>query len=191
MKKLIVVSIMIMSFISISCNKNLKTIVEMKTNFGTITLELYNNKAPKTVENFIKYAKAKRYDGTIFHRVISSFMIQGGGFTPDMTKTKSFAPIKNEADNGLTNDRGTIAMARTNDINSATNQFFINVKDNISLNHGFRGQFGYCVFGKVIAGMKVVDQIREVDTEIRDHYRDVPADDVVIQSIIIVKTISK
>ena len=130
------------------------TRVQMKTTFGTITLELDGEKAPKTVENFLNYVKDGFFDGTIFHRVIDNFMIQGGGFDTEMRQKPTMDPIENEADNGLTNDRGTIAMARTMDPNSATAQFFINVKDNDFLNHTGKNMqgWGYAVFGKVTEG---------------------------------------
>ena len=135
----------------------------MKTNRGDIVLELDRAKAPISVENFLTYVEGEHYNGTIFHRVIRNFMIQGGGYTPVMTKKATLPPIKNEANNGLNNRRGTIAMARTNAVDSATSQFFINVKDNGFLDHGARG-FGYAVFGKVIEGMDVVDAISTVAT---------------------------
>jgi peptidyl-prolyl cis-trans isomerase B (cyclophilin B) len=159
--------------------------VEMKTNHGTIVLELYADKAPETVANFVQYAKDGFYNGTIFHRVIPGFMIQGGGFEPGMQQKQTRAPIKNEADNGLKNDAGTIAMARTSDPNSATAQFFINVKDNEFLNYRSPTPqgWGYCVFGKVVEGMDVVHDIEHVATGNRAGHQDVPVDDVVIESV--------
>lgn len=141
--------------------------VLMKTTKGDIILELYPDKAPITVENFLSYVDDKFYDGTIFHRVISDFMIQGGGYTEDFTKKPSRSPIKNEANNGLKNERGTIAMARTNEPHSATNQFFINHIDNSFLDHTAKTEegYGYCVFGKVIQGMDVIDAIAAVPTD--------------------------
>jgi len=141
--------------------------VLMKTTKGDIILELYPDKAPITVENFLSYVDDKFYDGTIFHRVIADFMIQGGGYTEDFTKKPSRQPIENEADNGLKNKRGTIAMARTNEPHSATNQFFINHVDNSSLDHTAKTEegYGYCVFGKVIQGLDVVDAIAGVPTD--------------------------
>ena len=141
--------------------------VLMKTTKGDIILELYPDKAPITVENFLSYVDDKFYDGTIFHRVISDFMIQGGGYTEDFTKKPSRSPTKNEANNGLKNERGTIAMARTNEPHSATNQFFINHIDNSFLDHTAKTEegYGYCVFGKVIQGMDVVDAIAAVSTD--------------------------
>ena len=161
------------------------TKVIMKTSMGDIHLELDNKKAPKTVENFLNYVDAKFYDGTIFHRVIDGFMIQGGGFTPDMNQKTAKAPIKNEADNGLKNDLGTIAMARTGDPHSATAQFFINVKDNDFLNYrssDTRG-WGYAVFGKVTKGMDVVNKIKAVETQNVKQFQNVPKEPVVILSV--------
>jgi peptidyl-prolyl cis-trans isomerase B (cyclophilin B) len=163
-------------------------VVLVSTSMGDIKVELFKDKAPKTVENFLSYVNEKFYDGTIFHRVIPRFMIQGGGFTPDMKQKATHAPIANEAGNGLKNDLGTIAMARTSDINSATAQFFINVKDNDFLNHkddSLQG-FGYCVFGKVIEGSKVVQKIEGVSTDSKGMYEDVPVEPVVIKSVKVV-----
>jgi len=159
--------------------------VKMETSMGEITLELDGNKAPDTVANFVEYAKSGFYDGTIFHRVIPGFMIQGGGFEADMKQKKTSAPIKNEADNGLKNDTGTIAMARTSDPNSATAQFFINVKDNGFLNHTaptVQG-WGYAVFGKVTDGIDVVHAIEKVNTTIRSGMQDVPSETVMINKV--------
>ena len=159
--------------------------VHMQTNKGTIVLELDADKAPETVANFLEYARAGFYDGTIFHRVIPGFMIQGGGFEPGMRQKSTRAPIKNEADNGLTNDLGTIAMARTPDPHSATAQFFINAKDNGFLNFTRANAqgWGYCVFGKVVEGLDVVKEIEGVETTMRAGHQDVPQDDVVIESV--------
>jgi peptidyl-prolyl cis-trans isomerase B (cyclophilin B) len=157
----------------------------MQTNKGTIVLELNADKAPKTVENFLNYAKKGFYDGTIFHRVIDGFMIQGGGMEPGMREKSTDAPIQNEANNGLANERGTIAMARTPDPHSATAQFFINVSDNDFLN--FRAEttdgWGYCVFGKVVEGMDVVDEIRKVETGSFGFHQDVPKEDIIIEKM--------
>ena len=157
--------------------------IKLTTNHGVIALELDAEKAPKSVANFIAYVEAGHYDGTIFHRVIDGFMIQGGGMSAGMKEKGTNAPIENEAGNGLKNDRGTIAMARTNDPHSATAQFFINVKDNDFLN--FRASsgsgWGYCVFGKVVEGMDVVDKIRAVKTGNKGFHQDVPVEDVVIE----------
>jgi peptidyl-prolyl cis-trans isomerase A (cyclophilin A) len=158
--------------------------VLIKTSKGDITLELFADKAPITVKNFLSYVDAKFYDGTIFHRVIKNFMIQGGGFTPEFLQKAAKAPIKNEAANGLKNLRGTIAMARTNEIDSATSQFFINYVDNSSLDHADDAEhFGYAVFGKVISGMDVVDAIASVPTMTKGMYRDVPRETITIISI--------
>ena len=163
--------------------------VEMETSKGKFVIELYTEKAPDTVKNFLTYVDTKFYDGTIFHRVIPNFMIQGGGFTPDMKQKSAGAPIKNEADNGLKNDRGTIAMARTNDPHSATAQFFINTVNNDFLNHKSKTTqgWGYVVFGKVISGMDLVDAISSVKTVTRGSYRDVPAETIEIRSAVVLK----
>ena len=163
--------------------------VEMETSKGKIVIELSADKAPETVKNFLTYVDAKFYDGTIFHRVIPKFMIQGGGFTADMKRKSGSAPIKNEADSGLKNDRGTIAMARTGNPHSATAQFFINTVNNDFLNHKSKTQqgWGYAVFGKVIAGMDVVDAISAVKTTTSGGYRDVPAETVEIRSVRVLK----
>ena len=163
-------------------NKNPKVMIE--TSKGNITVELYPDKAPKTVENFLSYVDSKFYDGTIFHRVIPGFMVQGGGFQKGMVDKLTLSPIKNEAGNGLSNTKGTLAMARTNVVDSATAQFFINVADNPFLNHRDDSQqgFGYCVFGKVTDGMDVVEAIKSVPTHSVGYYEDVPVDDVVILS---------
>jgi peptidyl-prolyl cis-trans isomerase B (cyclophilin B) len=152
---------------------------------GDIEAELYADKAPKSVENFLAYAKAGHYDGTVFHRVIKDFMIQGGGMTPDMNQKSTKPPIKNEADNGIKNTTGTLAMARTSVVDSATSQFFINVKDNTSLDHkGKTPQgYGYAVFGKVVSGMDVVRKIEGVATTSKGMHQDVPKDPVVIESV--------
>jgi len=159
--------------------------VVIETSRGDITVELNAEKAPLTVANFLSYVDEKFFDGTIFHRVIANFMIQGGGMTPDMRQKPTKPPVKNEADNGLKNDRGTIAMARTGVVDSATAQFFINVENNTFLN--FRGKtpdaYGYAVFGVVTAGLEVVDAIRAVKTTSKGHHDDVPSDPVVIKTI--------
>ena len=159
--------------------------VIIETSEGSITAELDEAKAPISVANFLKYADEKFYDGTIFHRVIKDFMIQGGGFTPDMKQKETHEPIRNEAGNGLTNQRGTLAMARTSVVDSATSQFFINTVDNSFLNHRDEtaAGFGYAVFGKVVDGMDVVDRIRSVPTRTANRFQDVPSKTVVIQSI--------
>jgi peptidyl-prolyl cis-trans isomerase A (cyclophilin A) len=162
-------------------------VVVMETSLGNIKIELFQKEAPISVKNFLEYTNSGFYNGTIFHRVISGFMIQGGGFTPDMTPKKANAPIKNEATNGLKNDRGTIAMARTSDPNSATAQFFINVVDNANLNRPNPDGNGYAVFGKVTEGMDVVDKIRSVKTGTNRGFRDVPDPVVMIKSVKIQK----
>ncbi|MFF4710575.1 peptidylprolyl isomerase [Streptomyces eurythermus] len=158
--------------------------VELNTSAGRIVLELNDAEAPKTVENFLAYVRSGHYDGTIFHRVINNFMIQGGGFTPDMKQKPTEAPIQNEADNGLKNDNYTVAMARTNDPHSATAQFFINVSDNAFLNHTSKSPngWGYAVFGRVTEGQNVVDAIKGVKTGSRQGHQDVPTEPVVIES---------
>ncbi len=160
--------------------------VEMDTTKGKIILELAADKAPKTVENFLAYVDTGFYDGTIFHRVIPNFMIQGGGFTAEMKRKEARAPIDNEADNGLRNERGTIAMARTSNPHSATAQFFINTRNNDSLNHREKSPqgWGYAVFGRVAEGMDVVAAISGVKTVTRGPFRDVPADPVVIRKAV-------
>lgn len=162
--------------------------IVLHTNKGDIKLELDAQNAPKTCANFESYVKQGFYDGVIFHRVIENFMIQTGGFEPGMNQKETEAPIANEADNGLSNDRGTIAMARTMVPDSATSQFFINVKDNHFLNHTAKTTegWGYAVFGKVVEGMDVVDAIRTVGTTSRAGHQDVPVDDVIIESAEIV-----
>ena len=163
--------------------------VTMETSLGKITLELYPDKAPVTVANFLSYVDEGFYNGTIFHRVIRGFMIQGGGFTESMQEKPNKAPITNEADNGLKNERGTIAMARTPDPNSATAQFFINAKDNTFLNFKNKSPegYGYCVFGKVTKGLDVVDAIEKTPTTTKGFYQDVPAKPVVIKKAYRVK----
>jgi peptidyl-prolyl cis-trans isomerase A (cyclophilin A) len=151
------------------------------TNYGKITVQLFPEEAPVTVENLLAYVDDGFYDGTIIHRVIPGFVIQGGGFTQDMRQKPTRSPIANEAANGLKNERGTLSMARTQDINSATSQFFINLQDNSVLDHGER-DYGYAVFGKVSDGIDVVDQIASVATTTRGHHADVPVDPVLIES---------
>ena len=159
--------------------------IRFTTNKGVFDVELNEAAAPKTCENFLQYVRAGFYNGTIFHRVISGFMIQGGGFEPGLQQKETKAPIENEANNGLKNDKYTIAMARTNDPHSATSQFFINVADNDFLNHTSptpRG-WGYAVFGKVVAGTDVLDAIAAVRTASRSWYGDVPVEDVVMEKV--------
>ncbi|MGH8565220.1 MAG: peptidylprolyl isomerase [Gammaproteobacteria bacterium] len=158
--------------------------VQLKTTMGDIVVALYPDKSPKTVANFLQYVNDGFYAGTIFHRVIDGFMIQGGGFTIDFVQKPTGAAIENEAGNGVKNTRGTLAMARTGDPHSATTQFFINVADNDSLDHTAPTQsgFGYCVFGEVVEGMDVIDQIRKVPTKSRGPHQDVPLTSIVIES---------
>jgi len=159
--------------------------VLLETNYGDITIELDKEKAPVTVENFLSYVDTGFYDGTIFHRVIDNFMIQGGGFTPNMEQKKTKNPIKNEAKNGLLNEVGTIAMARTNIVDSATSQFFINVNNNDFLDH--KGDnpsgFGYAVFGKVVEGMPVVNRIKAASTTNKSGSQDVPKEPIIIKKV--------
>ena len=163
-------------------NQTENAIVTLKTNEGDIKIELNTEKAPITAENFLRYAEEGFYDGTIFHRVIPNFMIQGGGFTDDMNQKQTHPNIKNEADNGLKNDRGTIAMARTPDPDSASSQFFINLKNNDFLNFKDKSMqgWGYCVFGKVISGMEVVDKIATMKTGTKSGHQDVPMQTITI-----------
>ena len=159
----------------------------METSMGTITLELDDAKAPETVANFVRYAKDGHYDGTIFHRVIDGFMIQGGGFTKDMNQKETREPIRNEAMNGLKNLRGTIAMARTMVVDSATSQFFINLVDNsfLDFQNPTPQGFGYAVFGKVVDGMDVVDQIAKVKTGFSGPHQNVPEEAIVIKKVVL------
>ncbi len=161
--------------------------ITIRTTFGEITLELDAERAPRTVENFLAYARSGHYDGTIFHRVINNFMIQGGGFDTDMNQRPTRDPIENEADNGLVNEFGTIAMARTMDPHSATAQFFINVKDNDFLNHSGKTMqgWGYTVFGRIVGGEDVLEKIRNVPTTSRGGHQDVPKEAVIIESIVV------
>ena len=163
-------------------------VVELDTNMGAIVIELNEEKAPKTVENFLNYVKSGHYDGTIFHRIIDGFMIQGGGMDAEMNEKATNAPVENEADNGLKNDAGTIAMARTQDPHSATSQFFINVKDNDFLNHSGKNMqgWGYTVFGKVTSGMDVIEKMKGVPTGRFGMHADVPTEPVIINSATIV-----
>jgi cyclophilin family peptidyl-prolyl cis-trans isomerase len=166
-------------------NQEINPVVIIKTSKGDIKVELFQDKAPATVKNFLQYVDDKAYNGTIFHRVIDGFMIQGGGFTKDFSQKPTRAPVKNEASNGLKNLKGTLAMARTSDVDSATSQFFINVADNAFLDHKSPTPqgFGYCVFAKVIEGMDVVDKIKAVQTTSRGPYENVPVEAVEIIEI--------
>ena len=157
--------------------------LEVKTSQGMVVIELYQDKAPKTVENFLQYAQDNFFNGTVFHRVIPGFMIQGGGFTPDMKQKETRAPIQNEAKNGLKNETGTLAMARTGDPHSASAQFFINLKDNSFLDYPSRDGWGYAVFGKVVQGMDVVQKIAVVPTGNVGPHQNVPTTPVLIESV--------
>ena len=159
--------------------------IVLNTNYGAITVELNFEKAPISAENFKQYAKDGFYEGTIFHRVIDNFMVQGGGFQTGMAQKDNGSPIENEADNGLSNLTGTLAMARTSDPHSATSQFFINVSDNLFLDHRDKSEqgWGYAVFGRVVDGMKVIDTIKACETGSNAGHQDVPVDDIVIQTI--------
>lgn len=160
--------------------------VMISTSLGDIKVRLNAEKAPISTENFLKYTEKKHYDGTTFHRVIKTFMIQGGGMLPDMKEKETMAPIKNEAKNGLSNQRGTLAMARTNEVDSATSQFFINVVDNPRLDYKSDDHYGYAVFGEVIEGLDVVDKIRDVATTTKGENADVPVETVLIKSVRVV-----
>ncbi len=161
--------------------------IVLETTFGDITIELDHEKAPKTAANFEQYVRDGFYDGTLFHRVIDGFMVQGGGFDENFDQKPTGDPIENEADNGLKNEAGTLAMARTQDPHSATAQFFINVADNAFLNHSGKSiqGWGYCVFGRVVDGMEVVEKIKNVETTRRGMHADVPAEDVVIKKAVV------
>lgn len=188
MKKLLQKFLLLCAALFVLPSAFAQTVVEIQTSQGLILVELNDKKAPDTVANFLNYAKRGFYNGTIFHRVIDGFMIQGGGFTPEMAQKKTNAPIENEAANGVENKRGTIAMARTNDPHSATAQFFINVIDNDFLN--FKAPsgsgWGYCVFGEVKDGMDVIDSIKSVPTGNHGFHQNVPANAVVIEKVEIV-----
>ncbi len=161
--------------------------IRFETSLGDFTIELFEKEAPESVANFTRYIDEGFFDGTIFHRIVPGFVIQGGGFTEDMTQKKTKPPVKNEADNGLKNKRGTLSMARTNDINSATSQFFVNLKDNDFLDHS-RGNFGYAVFAKVTEGMDVIDKIAAVETGRKRGFDDVPVAAVTMKSVRRVKS---
>lgn len=161
--------------------------VKFATTMGDFVVEVAPDKAPKTVENFLQYVNDKHYDGTIFHRVIDNFMVQGGGFVPDMQQKPTRAPVQLEAGNGLKNEVGTVAMARTSDPNSATSQFFINVRDNVALDKPNPDGHGYAVFGKVVSGMDVVSKIKAAQTGTKSPFRDVPVTPIVITSATVLK----
>jgi peptidyl-prolyl cis-trans isomerase A (cyclophilin A) len=156
--------------------------IRFETSLGDFTIEFYEKEAPESVANFMRYIDDGFFDGTIFHRIVPGFVIQGGGFTEDMSQKRTKPPVKNEADNGLKNSRGTLSMARTNDINSATSQFFVNLKDNDFLDHS-RGNFGYAVFARVTQGMEVIDKIAAVETGRTRGFDDVPLEAVTMKSV--------
>ncbi len=156
--------------------------IRFETNLGDFTIKFFEKEAPLSVANFTSYIDEGYFDGTIFHRIVPGFVIQGGGFTEDMTQKKTKAPVKNEADNGLKNKRGTLSMARTNDINSATSQFFVNLKDNDFLDNS-RGNFGYAVFAEVTEGMDVIDKIAAVATGRKKGFDDVPVEAVIMKKV--------
>ncbi|MBN2736144.1 MAG: peptidyl-prolyl cis-trans isomerase [Spirochaetales bacterium] len=163
--------------------------VKFETTLGEIIIEMYPDKAPATVENFIKYVEQGFFDGTIFHRVIPGFVVQGGGFLPGLERKETMAPVKNEADNGLKNLRGTISMARTSDVNSATSQFFLNLVDNSNLDFVSKTPqgYGYCVFGKIIKGLEIIDEIAKIKTSSVGYYQDVPTKDIMIDKATIIE----
>jgi len=183
MKKMVFLALLCLNLNLFAQESTTNSYVKLDTNMGDIYLQLNAEKAPITVENFLQYVKDGFYDGTVFHRVISNFMVQGGGFSPEMEQQQTRAPIKNEADNGLQNSRGSIAMARTNNPDSASSQFFINVVDNSALNHTGKTHsraWGYTVFGEVVAGMDIVDQIKDVPVGTFGPYSNVPLQAVII-----------
>jgi len=187
-KKIFVIVVMLLISAGIACAEGKKNpVVLMETSLGNVKMELFEKEAPLSVKNFLDYTSSGFYNGTIFHRVIAGFMIQGGGFTTDFKQKPTKAPIKNEAANGLKNQRGTLSMARTGNPDSATAQFFINVVNNDGLNRPSPDGHGYAVFGKVIEGMDVVDKIKSVKTGFQRGFQDVPVEQVVIKSIKVVK----
>ena len=185
--KYLAVVLLIFINIGVKAEMAANTVISIKTTSGDIKIELFDDKAPKTSENFKEYIKSGYFNNMIFHRVIKDFMIQGGGFDPEMQEKETMKPIMNEANNMVSNERGTIAMARTNDPHSASAQFFINLKDNTFLD--FKSEtvqgWGYCVFGKVIDGLEVIDKIAMVDTGSYGPHQDVPKDPIIIKEIII------
>jgi peptidyl-prolyl cis-trans isomerase A (cyclophilin A) len=174
-----ILALLVIAAIAYLWVRNMKTIIVFETTMGNFEVELNQEKSPITVKNFLSYVNEGYYDGLIFHRVMDGFMIQGGGFTQDMSEKKTKSPIKNEADNGLKNLKYTLAMARTGEVDSATSQFFINTADNAFLDHGFR-DFGYAVFGKVVSGQDVIDKIGKVKTHSVGYFDDVPITPVII-----------
>jgi len=187
MKKIIIAMCLVVLLSGVNTfagKKSALPVVEIKTSLGNMKVELYPKEAPLTVKNFLMYIAKKRYNGTIFHRVIAGFMVQGGGFNEDLGKVETDSPVKNEADNGISNERGTLAMARTSVVDSATNQFFINLKNNSFLDHRSKRSFGYCVFGKVIEGMDVLDKIAKVETTRKKGHQNVPKESLIIKEIV-------
>lgn len=187
LKKIVSVALLCLALSGVAMAADKNPVVLMETSLGNVKIELYPDKAPASVRNFLDYTKSGFYNGTIFHRVIPGFMIQGGGFTADLRQKPTNAPIRNEAGNGLKNDRGTIAMARTSNPDSATSQFFINAVNNDMLNRPSPDGYGYAVFGKVIGGMNVVDKIDAVRTGFKNGMGDVPETPVVIKSVKVLK----
>ncbi len=186
--KLIALCFVVLGMVTVGGARAANPTVVVETNLGNFTVELFENKAPGTVKNFLEYVKDKHYDGLVFHRVIENFMIQGGGFEPGMKERKTRDPIKNESSNELSNLRGTLAMARTPQPDSATSQFFVNVKDNTFLDRAKAGdKVGYCVFARITEGMDVIDKIKVVKTGTKMRFDDVPVEDVVIKSIRLVE----
>ena len=189
MNKICALLLTVMLFCSVSYAADVPTNIVFETVKGNIEIELYKDKAPETVANFLSYVKEGFYDGTVFHRVIKGFMIQGGGFDTNLTQKETKPPIKNEADNGLKNEKGTIAMARTSDPHSATSQFFINTVDNGYLNFKAKqgSGWGYCVFGRVVKGMEAVEAIESTPTTQKGMMGDVPAEPMIIKKVRIVE----
>lgn len=181
--KTLIALLVVMTSLSISAKTDSRTTVVMETTKGTLEIQLFDKKAPITVKNFLNYVDNKFYDGLIFHRVMDNFMIQGGGFDVNLKERKTNAPIKNEATNRISNSKGTLAMARTSVINSATGQFFINVKDNTFLDHRGTGsnEYGYAVFGRVMKGMSVVNSIKKVATRRNGGHEAMPIENVIIK----------
>jgi cyclophilin family peptidyl-prolyl cis-trans isomerase len=166
-----------------AASSNVKVVLD--TSFGDVEVELYRDKAPKGVANFLRYADEKLYDGTVFHRIVRGFVVQGGGFDPDLTRRKTYEPLGNEADNGLKNERGTIAWARTPDPHSATNQFYVNLKDNPALDHRDKSPagWGYAVFGRVVRGLEIFDKLSEVPTRPNGPHASFPAEPVLLRAV--------
>jgi cyclophilin family peptidyl-prolyl cis-trans isomerase len=197
MKRLLLIGLLLILGFSAACKekdvkqemaKKVNTVVKLETSMGDVYVELYTKESPISAKNFVSYVEDGFYNGTIFHRVINGFMVQGGGFLPGMQEKDTNEPIKNEANNNLSNKRGTLAMARTNVVDSATSQFFINVADNNFLDYrsDASAEYGYAVFGKVIQGMDIVEAIKNVETTRSGYYSDVPAEDVLIKTATVV-----